>query len=120
MGAESALSQPESDVADSTVLTGAVTRWFEEFATDGILVTDASLTIAGWNRWLETVTGVRAVEVVGRRLTEAFPSLAEVGLDQYYAAALTGEVKMVSHSLHGYIFPARASGASARKRSGAR
>lgn len=101
------MSRPAPGGTTPSSLSSAVTRWFEEFGSDGILVTDASLTVVSWNRWLEAATGVRASDVVGRPLANAFPSIAEGGLDQYYAAALNGEVKVVSHTLHRFIFPAQ-------------
>ncbi|QNM98143.1 GGDEF domain-containing protein [Chitinimonas koreensis] len=42
----------------------------------GVFVLDADQTIVLWNRWLEVASEHRAESVVGRRLTEVFPTLA--------------------------------------------
>jgi PAS domain S-box-containing protein len=84
----------------------AVSRWFDDHATDGIFTTDVSLTIKSWNRWLTTLTGLSADQVVGRLLFDVFPSLVDRGLDQRYADALAGEVQVLSHTLHQFILPA--------------
>jgi PAS domain S-box-containing protein len=106
MGAKSALTKDSQAAATETALSAATLRWFDEFASDGIVVTDTALTVRGWNRWLENATGLTAGEMIGRRLLDAVPSLIERGLDHYYAAALSGEVKIVAHTLHQFIFPA--------------
>jgi PAS domain S-box-containing protein len=106
MGAKSALTKESQAAAAETALSAATLRWFDEFASDGIVVTDTALTVRGWNRWLENATGLTAGEMIGRRLLDAVPSLIERGLDHYYAAALSGEVKIVAHTLHQFIFPA--------------
>jgi signal transduction histidine kinase/ActR/RegA family two-component response regulator len=41
--------------------------------------------------------------MIGRDLLESFPEIAERGLDEYYRAVLTGEVRLLSHRLHRYL-----------------
>jgi PAS domain S-box-containing protein len=93
------------DATLSQNLSAALLEWLDEHFRGGIITTDASLIVRGWNRWLESATGLPATEVLGRRLTEVCPSIVERGLDQYYADALTGEIKIIAHTLHGYIIP---------------
>ena len=97
---------PWSGPAGEPAITSAILRWFDEYAEDGILTTDTSLRVQSWNRWLTELTGVTASQILGRQLIDVFPSLAARGLDLYYAATLNGEVKVISHSLHQFIFPA--------------
>ena len=80
-------------------------QWLREFASQGILVTDAQLVIREWGRWLETHSERRAAEMVGRNLFEAYPELATRGLKQYYEDALEGQVRMLAHRLHRYLLP---------------
>jgi signal transduction histidine kinase/ActR/RegA family two-component response regulator len=86
-------------------LADAMLEWFEQNTTQGILVTDASLIVRGWNNWLVNATGLSREVVIGRPLFEVLPSLVERGFDQYYADALVGQVKVLSHSLHRFVVP---------------
>lgn len=96
---------PDGSGLSSSSLTGPVMRWFDEHASDGIVITDEALIIRSWNRWLVSATGFEASQVVGRSIIEVFPSLVDRGLAQYYTDALAGEVKVVSQTLHQYLFP---------------
>ncbi len=85
---------------NETVLLGLnqLTNW-------GILTTDATLIVTGWNQWLE-INGERpAAEIVGRPLLEAFPELVARRLDQVYRQALDGQVIVLSQRLHKYLLP---------------
>ena len=86
-------------------LSAATLLWLDEHAKGGIVITDASLIVRGWNRWLESTTGLATTEVLGRPLADVCPSIVERGLDQYYADALLGEFKIIAHTLHRYIIP---------------
>jgi signal transduction histidine kinase/ActR/RegA family two-component response regulator len=86
-------------------LAAAVLNWFEQNAAQGILVTDASLIVRGWNNWLVNATGLPREAVIGRPLFELLPSLVERGFDQYYADALVGQVKVLSHTFHRFVVP---------------
>jgi PAS domain S-box-containing protein len=106
MGTEPALKSPLEDRSSGLRgLSSATLRWLDEHATGGIVTTDESLIVRTWNQWLESVTGASAESVIGKPLLEAFPSIVERGLDRYYADALRGEVAIVAHTLHQYIFP---------------
>lgn len=87
------------------VLDAALLRWLEEHGDRGVFTTDGELRVQTWNRWLETATGVTTREIVGRPLFEVFPTMIERGFDQYYAEALSGQVKVLSQSLHRFILP---------------
>ena len=93
------------DATMSHDLSAATLLWLDEHAKGGIVITDASLIVRGWNRWLESTTGLATTEVLGRPLADVCPSIVERGLDQYYADALLGEFKIIAHTLHRYIIP---------------
>ena len=86
-------------------LSDAVLEWFEQNAAQGILVTDESLVVRGWNTWLVSATGLAQEAVIGRPLFDVLPSLVERGFDQYYADALQGQVKVLSHTFHRFVVP---------------
>ena len=76
-----------------------------DLSAQGILITDAGLTIRGWNHWLENRSGRTAADMIGRNLLEAYPDLVERGLDKYYKDALEGQIRLLSHRLHRYLLP---------------
>jgi PAS domain S-box-containing protein len=90
---------------ESRILQETASQWLNDFATQGILVTDAQLVIRQWGRWLEIHSGRSADEMIGRHLFEAFPQLVTRGLNQYYQDALVGQVRILSHRFHRYLLP---------------
>jgi PAS domain S-box-containing protein len=95
----------------SDVVGAAMLRWGQEHGDRGAFTTDVALHVQSWNRWLTLVTGVAPQIAIGRPLFDVLPSLVERGFDQYYAEALAGQVKVLSHSLHRFILPTQARGA---------
>jgi PAS domain S-box-containing protein len=89
------------------LLTTAMLRWFDDFAVQGILTTDAALIIRSWNRHLEEHSGLTADRVVGRPLLEVLPDLGIRGLDAHFRAALAGEPRVLSHRFHRYLIAGR-------------
>ncbi len=88
----------------SAHVQAALSRWFTELTTAGIVVTDEALRVTAWNRWMELHTRRSAADVLDRPLFELFPDLVSRGLDARYAEALRdGRVSMLSHGLHGYV-----------------
>jgi PAS domain S-box-containing protein len=87
----------------------AVVNWLNDYAPQGIVVTDTSFIINGWNRWLEQNTGYTADAAFGRSLFEIFPDLIERGFDRFYQNALNGQVTVLAHRFHKYLtrLPAR-------------
>src|SRR3954462_3389461 len=83
----------------------ATLQWFRDHAAQGMFVTDATLRVESWNEWLTEATGLMASDVIGQPLFELFPSFVERGFDQYYAEALNGRIKILSHSLHRFVLP---------------
>ena len=85
------------------ILSAAVLTWMHDLAPQGILLTDHSLNIVGWNLWLEEHSGRRAKEVLGKNLIDLYPDLVVRGLDSHYKDALLGQVRLLSQRLHGYL-----------------
>ena len=68
----------------------------------GVMALDRSLTITGWNAWLENATGKRAEDVVGRALLEVEPqmrAIARSAIEQ----AVNGSTMILSQRLHGFL-----------------
>lgn len=80
-------------------------RWLSEFAAQGILVTDADLTICSCNKWFEKQLGQTEKDLISRNLLEVFPELKARGFDRYYLDALNGQSRVLSHRLHKYLLP---------------
>ena len=81
-----------------------IVGWIDKHAIRGYVVTDVSLTICGWNRWLEEKSGISAEAVMGRKISEAFPDLVTRQLDRLYENALSGQVSVLAQRFHKYLF----------------
>jgi signal transduction histidine kinase len=80
-----------------------VPHWAHDLTVQGILTTDTSLAIRGWNRWLENHSGQPSSAMLGRNILDAFPELAERHLDVAFRQALAGQVSLLSQRLHHYL-----------------
>ena len=100
----------ERYTVDASTLSGAVFRWVNSSAGQGIFTTDRALAVTTWNHWLAAATGIPPAAAIGRPLFDLFPSLRDRGFDDYYQEALDGRVKVLSHSLHRYILPVKRTG----------
>jgi PAS domain S-box-containing protein len=69
-------------------------------AGEGIVVSDRSLRCLVWNRFMETLTGIPARDVIGRSLLETFSRLRGQGFERLMARALDGETVSVDLELH--------------------
>lgn len=88
----------------TTPLEQATLRWINDYCGQGILITDDRLIIRGWNGWLETYSGKKADELIGCHLFDAFPDLVQRRLDRLYQSVLNGQIKMLAHMFHKYLF----------------
>lgn len=86
-----------------TDFDGAIFRWLNDYAPQGILITDTDLVIRGWNLWLEQHTGRSAAAALGKPLLEVFPELAQRRLDDLYREALHGQVTVLAQRFHQYL-----------------
>ncbi|MDV2504710.1 MAG: PAS domain S-box protein, partial [bacterium] len=59
---------------------------------DGIVAVDRDFRITLWSKAMEEIRGFKAEEVLGKVITEVFPHVIEQGLDEFFQAALDGEV----------------------------
>src|SRR5690242_18990385 len=83
----------------------ALPEWLQDLTGQGILITDAALTIRGWNHWLELHSGRRAIDVLGRHLMDVYPELVARRFDQCYQQALAGQVVVLAQRLHRHLLP---------------
>ena len=88
----------------TTPIEKATLRWLKEFSGQGILITDDRLIIRGWNLWLEIHSGKKADGLIGEHLFEAFPDLVQRRLDRLYQEVLAGQIKVLAHLFHKYLF----------------
>ncbi|MDX1969688.1 MAG: ATP-binding protein [Planctomycetaceae bacterium] len=90
---------------DSTTLDGGA-LW--HMVPLGICVFDPDLVVHGWNRQLESWTGLASADVVGCRLTEIFPdfALARFG-GRICAVFQSGMPTVLSATLHQEFLPIR-------------
>ena len=98
-------SDRDSQGEQSINLAEASLEWFNDLSVQGIVITDAELNIRGWNHWLESHSGRSSEEMIGQNLLEAWPDLNTRRLSEYYRDALSGQVRIVSQRLHGYLLP---------------
>jgi two-component system CheB/CheR fusion protein len=69
----------------------------------GLLSTDSSLAISGWNRWFERHTGLADAAVRGRSIFDVFPDLVSRRFDSYYRQALGGQTVVLAQRFHRYL-----------------
>ena len=93
--------------AAASWVTDALVAWVDQLAHRGVFVTDSSMAIRSWNRWLVMHSGRSADDVIGRPLYDVFPDLLDRGFDAYYADALAGEPRVLSEAFHRYFIPMR-------------
>src|SRR5687768_16211891 len=86
-------------------ITTSLLSNLDQLGNWGILTTDRSLRIIGWNRWLEKHSGKQASELLGQHLFAAYPDLVIRSLDRYYGQALQGQAAILSQRFHKYLLP---------------
>jgi PAS domain S-box-containing protein len=95
---------PQIDTRDTSErISAAMLRWINEHGAQGIITTDAHLSITSWNHWLETHTSRKTEKVLGHNLLDLFPELSERKLDSYYRRALEGQSGVLSQKLHRFL-----------------
>jgi PAS domain S-box-containing protein len=68
-------------------------------AGDGIIVYDVNLRYQIWNPFMEKITGIKAVEVLGKNALAIFPTMIEQGLDILLKQVLDGKTEVSVESL---------------------
>jgi PAS domain S-box-containing protein len=69
----------------------ALTEQMLAASADGVLAFDAEFRLRYWNVAMETISGLRTVDVLGQVAFELFPFLLEIGEDAQFHRALAGE-----------------------------
>jgi signal transduction histidine kinase/ActR/RegA family two-component response regulator len=96
-------SEPPASDVEGGAYEGAVRAWLDDHAPYGLLTTDDTFRIRGWNAWMEIHTGRQASEMIGRQLAEALPELVERKLLRYFEDAAIGQAHLLSQRLHGFL-----------------
>jgi PAS domain S-box-containing protein len=65
-------------------------------AHEGIVVYDRQLNAVAWNRFMEDLTGVPAVQALGRNLYDLFPTLGQENTQPYFERVFAGETTVPS------------------------
>ena len=60
-------------------------------AKEGIIVLDRELRYVIWNPFMENLSGIPAADLLGKKATDVFPHLAELGIHLLMQRALSGE-----------------------------
>ena len=84
-------------------ITQATIDWLDQFFPFGILTTDRDLVVTGWNQWMALHSGRKAQDVLNKSLPDLYPEFVERKMDRYFRAALSGQVVVLSHRLHGRL-----------------
>ena len=85
---ENKLQQTELELKESNQFNKQII----ESAHEGILVFDCNLKCKVFNSYMEKMTGVRAANVLGKHLLEAFPFLLDLGGIKIFEKTLQGEI----------------------------
>src|ERR1700743_3804528 len=99
------MSMAKTDPVEDIVFQGALRHWFNDDTVQGILTTDAKMTIKGWNRWMEINTGHTAADAIGKNLYQLYPELIDRKLNRYFDNALAGQISLLSQKFHLYLIP---------------
>ncbi|HKS29128.1 MAG TPA: PAS domain S-box protein [Pyrinomonadaceae bacterium] len=78
-------------------------RHLIDSSVDGILAFDREYRYTHWNRAMESISGLRREEVVGRSAFDVFPFIKETGEDSYFHEALAG--RSVVAERRSYLIP---------------
>ncbi|HEX6099172.1 MAG TPA: EAL domain-containing protein [Thermoanaerobaculia bacterium] len=81
---------------------GRFARDILDNAGEGIVVYDRELRYVLWNAFMVEMTGLAPADVLGKRVTDVFPNLAEQRVDEMLARALGGET-VSSPDVHYYV-----------------
>lgn len=71
----------------------------------GMVVIDHQLTVLRWNRWMEIHSGIKANDIVGKPITEKYPTLNSSSFSRIVMSVFTfGNYAYYSQKLHKYLF----------------
>ncbi|MCX7966629.1 MAG: diguanylate cyclase [Syntrophorhabdaceae bacterium] len=69
----------------------------------GVFVTDESLKVILWNRWLEEKSKIPAEKIIGKNILYIFSEINEKKADRYFYQALNGQAAILSHRFHKFL-----------------
>jgi len=82
------------DTVRLTSSTGVLAESIIQSSVDGILTYDRECRFTLWNPAMERLTGLRAMEVLGKVAFDVLPFLEERGEDELFRASLRGETSV--------------------------
>jgi PAS domain S-box-containing protein len=71
----------------------------------GCVLVDRNLAIHGWNRWMESASGLSLGDVIGKKIDEVMPVDEDSIAIRSLRRALNGESVVLSQQFHQYMFP---------------
>jgi PAS domain S-box-containing protein len=97
------MSSPEDNQASKRET--ALLAWIQQTAPYGVFTLDTSFRVQSWNGWMETHSGIRSAEIIGKEIFTLFPDLRDRKLVSPFERALNGESSVLSTALHRYLLP---------------
>lgn len=72
----------------------------------GLVVLDAQLTVQRWNRWMELHSAIPTSAIIGRPITDFYPSLTSTSFSRVIKSVFAfGNYAYFSQKLHKFLFP---------------
>ena len=80
--------EPESKTPENIRQDSDLASDIMSNAAEGIVVYDREMRCQVWNRFMESLTGLRAEEVLGKRAADFFPAVGEQPIDEVLTRVL--------------------------------
>lgn len=71
---------------------------------NGCVVVDDRLVVRGWNRWMESASGIPAASIVGEKIDVALGLDPDSVAMRSFSRALRGEPVVLAHQFHEFLF----------------
>lgn len=71
----------------------------------GCVIIDENLVVRGWNRWMESASGISAATIIGAKLDVALQLDDDSVAIRSFRRALNGESVVLAQQFHGFMFP---------------
>jgi signal transduction histidine kinase len=95
---------PADAVRNTPAFDKAPIEDIADMLDNGCVIVDADLVVLGWNRWMESASGIPASNVIGRKLTDALQLSEQSTAVRSFRRALSGESVVLAHQFHEYMF----------------
>ncbi len=77
-----------------------------DYINQGVVFLDDALRVRMWNRWMETHSGLKSDQIVGKRLEDCYEGIADRSAYRQLCLAMENRTTIVlSPSLHRYLIP---------------